>query len=120
MNERDWIGAQIENINRRMDKQDDILKGIAENTSTLINHQVKLDQFEILQQDQEKRIRDIEKYKLVLVIITGVIIAGSIGMFKQSSKLIDEAQKHRPMTSQEFINATSEALENVLNKDDKE
>ena len=104
-----WAEVKIDHIDQQLAEQKVILSELGKSMKTLVEHQTRLSQVESQQSDHEVRIREIEKYKWVLVILAGVIGTSFVGMYKQ-------VERHKPMTEQQYISATTKAVKSAIEK----
>ena len=111
-----YTAAKIEGIEGRLEKQDEILKELAENMKILVKHSARLDDVQNNQADHEVRLRSIEKFKPFIVTLSTIFIAMAGMVATQTVKVMDAAESHKPMTERQHIKATAEAVEMAIRK----
>jgi septal ring factor EnvC (AmiA/AmiB activator) len=101
---------QIDEIKQLAAKTSATLEGISKTLEQLSHHEFRLDAHEASIKDQDTRIKKLEGYKWILVILSAVIIGGAVTMVNMSIKMSMTAAQSKPMTQEQYIEASKKAI----------
>jgi hypothetical protein len=114
-----WINEKFNSVNDKIDGHGELLKKLVDGFDRLTQHETRIDVVEVNQSDHETRIRKIEQYMWVVVLMAAVFTGVAGKLSYDAVSIMNEAKKQRPMTVEEYSEATKQAITEALKEQSK-